>query len=337
MKTFLKLFVSTCIILILFLIWLSLPALKLFLQDDVLGWRGKPYAKAWFHVPILPRLHIQSFYVQNNNLGFRDDTILLRKTKRRILLLGDSMMWGLGVQNPEMASEILQKKFLENKVEVVNMTMNAYSTDQEYFVYEHIGEKYKPDHVILFFHPNDISGNMACRIYGSRKSRFIESHPALNLVSKNCPNIIASPEYPLHYLKHMDFVGFLRTYPPEYQSGIKTTQRIILRLYNDVKKSGARFSFVYVPFFAQVYDKEWEHSLRGLNLKENEMDRHKLQKLLQDFCEHHHIEFADMTAYFQKHSRKDYDFFNRFHGHWTKEGNMFAAKFIFENVVARHF
>lgn len=322
---------------VIFFLWMTIPALRLYQKDDFLGWKGQPHKKGWMHIPALTRLTIQSFYVENNNLGFRDDDVKIKKTKPRVLLLGDSMLWGLGVGNKNMAAEILEKKFFHGKTEVLNMAMNAYSTDQELLVYESAGRKYKPDVVVLFFYANDIAGNMSAFFYKDKKPRFAWEKGKLIFfpTGKNIKEIPPSANVKLDYRKDIDFAGFLKEYPPEIQYGTALTQHIILKLRDEVTSSGAKFLLVYVPHFTQIYNDEWTHTLLRMRIKESNMDRFKPEHILHAFCEEHHIAFSDMTPFFQKQSRKDYDFYNRYHGHWNKKGNKLAAKIIYDALVPR--
>ncbi len=336
-KRFLKGSAVLVALIVIFFLWFTIPALRLYQNDALLGWKGRPHKKGWMHIPALARFQIQSFYVENNNLGFRDEDVALKKTKPRVLILGDSMLWGLGVNNEDMASEILEHNFFHGKVEVINMAMNAYSTDQEALVYENIGGKYKPDVVTLFFYANDISGNMSAFFYKDKKPRFVWDKGKLIFfrTGQNMKEIPVSAGAKLDYRKDIDFAGFLKKYPEEIQYGMALTQHIILKLRDEVTASGAKFILVYAPHFTQIYNNEWTHTLLRMHVKESDMDRFKLENTLRIFFSQNHVAFADMTPLFQKQSRQDYDFYNRFHGHWNKKGNALAAKIIYDALVPR--
>lgn len=329
-----KIFVIALLCLLFCFLWLTVPALRIYKSDERLGWTGMPNVTTRMHVPVLPRLTVQSFTVRTNNLGFRDDDVRAKKTKQRVLILGDSLLWGLGVDNKNMASEILEKKLFRGKTEVINMAMNAYSTDQEFLVFSSAGKKYKPDNVFLFFYPNDVLGNLCSVFYRSKKPKFVMDEGKLQLI----PAELAGKDDPdsrnvaLNCKKDEDFTGFLKTYPAEYERGVRLTEEIILRLFREVSATGARFFLFYAPHFAQIYDSEWKHSVDAMHVPDAGMERYKLQNILRAFCRRNGIAFVDMTPVFQKRSRAEYDFFNRYHGHWNEKGNALAAEIMYSAI-----
>ncbi len=328
-----KVFVIALLCLLFCFLWITVPALRVYQSDEKLGWTGRPNVATRMHIPVLPRFTVQSFTVRTNNLGFRDDDVQATKTKRRVLILGDSLLWGLGVDNKNMASEILEKKLFHGKTEVINMAMNAYSTDQEFLVFSSSGKKYKPDNVFLFFYPNDVLGNLCSVFYRSKKPAFALEEGMLKLIlPEDSEKVVSLRGAALDCKKDEDFTGFLKTYPAEYERGMRLTEKIILRLSRDVSASGARFFLFYVPHFAQVYDSEWKHSVGALHVASENMERYRLQNILRAFCRKNRIAFVDMTPVFQKRSRAEYEFFNRYHGHWNKKGNALAAEIMYSAI-----
>jgi lysophospholipase L1-like esterase len=99
-----------------------------------------------------------------NRLGFRDREFTVEKPKdtRRILFLGDSVVFGLGIRDEETLPKRLEAKFLENgrKAEVMNMGVCGYEAEQEIEFFKEAGRKLSPDLVIVGFTLND-------NIYGS--------------------------------------------------------------------------------------------------------------------------------------------------------------------------
>jgi lysophospholipase L1-like esterase len=94
-----------------------------------------------------------------NDLGQRGARIPEAKTAgtSRILALGDSFMWGYGVENEEMLSERLTR--LLPSTEVVNLAASGYSTVQELVRFEAEGVTYAPDLALLAFTWNDLGDN----------------------------------------------------------------------------------------------------------------------------------------------------------------------------------
>jgi lysophospholipase L1-like esterase len=108
-------------------------------------------------------------HIHTNSLGFRDSDIQIPKPEDvfRILVLGDSVTFGLGVKEekvfPEILEEMLNRKSKVGGVrfEVVNAGIPGYGTAQEILQYQLYRQQLNPDMVILaFFVSNDLLDNL---------------------------------------------------------------------------------------------------------------------------------------------------------------------------------
>jgi hypothetical protein len=99
--------------------------------------------------------------VTTNSEGFRDDDYSLEKQPHavRIVGIGDSVMFGLGVPQGSDYLSILERKlnmqFAHKEFEIINMAVPGYNTVQEVETLKEKGLKYRPDIVILGFITND--------------------------------------------------------------------------------------------------------------------------------------------------------------------------------------
>jgi lysophospholipase L1-like esterase len=132
---------------------------KFWQYDSRYGWSHNPGASGAFET-----FGIQTF-VKINSKGFRGPAIDYTRApnKRRVLVLGDSYVWGYGVNEDEVFTELLRKAMPE--VEVVNMGVSGYSTDQELLLYRDEGYKYKADLVTIVLTENDPLGNLLTQHY----------------------------------------------------------------------------------------------------------------------------------------------------------------------------
>ena len=142
-----------------------------YLFDELLGWRNIPN----FQATTLGRpLNI-------NSKGLRDRDYPHEKPAGtfRILVLGDSMTWGLGVADDEMFTEVLERRFAEDgaKVEVINTGVSGWGTDQQYLFLQREGLKYQPDLVLLnFYLVNDPTDNVSTVRYWMGKPCFFNGN-----------------------------------------------------------------------------------------------------------------------------------------------------------------
>src|SRR3989344_8852946 len=128
--------------------------------DETLGWKLKPNYEGVF---------FSSEYntnIKNNAQGMRmNNDVEIKKSKKRIVFLGDSYVWGHGVNEEQRMSNVLQNELSD--FEVLNFGVNGYSTDQYYLLLNKTVLDYNPDLVIIGFYANDLedAGNSIMQGY----------------------------------------------------------------------------------------------------------------------------------------------------------------------------
>lgn len=102
--------------------------------------------------------------VKINSSGMREETDYPESPEPntlRIIGIGDSGMFGWNTMQGECYLDVLEKNLakqnLASKVEVLNMAVPGYNTEQEVEILELRGLKYKPDIVIVGWCDNDFS------------------------------------------------------------------------------------------------------------------------------------------------------------------------------------
>jgi lysophospholipase L1-like esterase len=107
--------------------------------DPTLGWKNR---KSVYGTLASSRIHI-------NNEGFRGSPVYFgHKTKKRVLILGDSIAFGYGVTDNETFSEILNRD-VALQMDVINCGVLGYGPDQELLLYKKYFKKINPDVIIL--------------------------------------------------------------------------------------------------------------------------------------------------------------------------------------------
>ncbi len=93
--------------------------------------------------------------------GLRDVTrpVETREGLRRIVILGDSVTYGHGLEPGEAFPQILERSLRASgrDVDVFNMGLPGWSTRQERLAYERIARRYKPNAVVLAVCLNDLA------------------------------------------------------------------------------------------------------------------------------------------------------------------------------------
>ena len=106
--------------------------------------------------------HVRTEYdvpFEINQLGFRGPLPdLANESKPRVLVVGDSQTFGLGVPNGETFCDRLREKL--GDVELINAGSNGYGTREQLAVIHHLGEAWRPDLILLVCFWNDLEDNI---------------------------------------------------------------------------------------------------------------------------------------------------------------------------------
>lgn len=127
--------------------------------------------------------------VVTNSMGLRNPEIPdgPRRGGRRILVLGDSVSFGYGVDEGESWPRVLERLLEEKRgeggapVEVVNAGVLGYGTYQEAETLREFGPRLVPDLVLLQFYPNDPLENYTYRPL-SRIERLLPRSAVYNVL-----------------------------------------------------------------------------------------------------------------------------------------------------------
>jgi len=140
---------------------------KFCMYDPNLGWAGRPNVAADF-----------SFFdcrhgVRQNKYGFRGTEYgFARTAKKRIAVLGDSFVWGFGVEDTDIFTSVMERES-NPPIEIINLGVSGYGTDQEYLLWRSLGVRFQPDEVLLAIVPeNDLWNNVVNVAYGYPKPVF---------------------------------------------------------------------------------------------------------------------------------------------------------------------
>jgi hypothetical protein len=114
--------------------------------------------------------------VRINELGMRDRPVPQVKPagERRVLVLGDSVPFGVGVEDDETIPRRLEVELNAGsegsglRYRTLNMGVPSYNTEQELIQLSTLGGQLDPDLVVLLFSTNDIEPKMW--VYDKRKS-----------------------------------------------------------------------------------------------------------------------------------------------------------------------
>jgi hypothetical protein len=103
-------------------------------------------------------------HFETNSFGMRDDReFLLKKPPevRRVVGIGDSVMFGWGVSQEDsylkVVEKTLQSESLDTHFETLNFAVPGYNTAMEVATYEDVARRFSPDVLVLHFVDNDLA------------------------------------------------------------------------------------------------------------------------------------------------------------------------------------
>jgi hypothetical protein len=172
---------------------------RLFDIDESLGWKLKAgkqvnHRSTYFEVDYT-----------TNGFGFRDRPRQLDKGTYRILLYGDSQVFGWGVAANSRFSNLLEPELPSG--ELWNMAVPAYGLDQQILSYKINGAALEANEVVFFVSSNTLYRSHHNYMYGKHKPVFSEDQdgalhflPPKNVTRTRLFYEILSPLYFPHFI-----------------------------------------------------------------------------------------------------------------------------------------
>ena len=207
--------------------------------DEELGWTNFP-----------SKVTVQNNVTYTtNSMGFRSKEIDPKREK--IIIAGDSLVFGLGVQDNETAAFYLGQKYPE--MQVLNLGVAGYGIGQYYIQLKQYLSKIKPKLVgLVICVGNDIKNTQNDTSYGYSKPLFIIENGKLKThkakISRfSCPNLFSTS----WWLQKNPFSSLKDKYCSSNNLDTDYTRRVILRLLSEidvlVKSHGAKMFLVLWP------------------------------------------------------------------------------------------
>ena len=276
----------------------------LIVKDDLLGFKQASNFTAR-HVNTNSGFSVT---ITTNSLGLRSREVEKEKTKRRVLVLGDSVVWGFGVEDNETFPSILNDE--TEGFEFINAALSDYSTKQELDYLRRDGIKLKPDVVMLgFFVGNDFvdnlvrSGNASIRVESSwfkGLKRWVRKNiKTYEFVMRRLRGIYSVRLFLIKtgLANNEDFYQYriyIKDYDNDVNEAINITFDYIREMNSLTKRNNITFVMLLIPPKYQIYDKEWQAALEYNRFKEDEVERMKPTIILKDFCRKNNIEYIDL-------------------------------------------
>ncbi len=264
--------------------------------------------------------------LSSNSLGFRSGEI--DQNKNQIIILGDSVAWGFGVNDTETLPYQLDKIVSPLGYQVSNLAVSGYGIDQYYlFLKKHLDKfnKLKILVLVICTH-NDLASTGSNFCYGKRKPLFIKKEGDLILtnsnIKKHCLRNLFSNSYFLgNYLPYGGTVGkFLSLVAGDKllnENEAKEVSNLLFqKIYELVLSHNAKLLVVLSPAKTDFIEKS--DSLKWFE--------YVFKNVKQDG-----LSFLDYIEILKNNQRELGNIYLD-NGHFTKTGNLLLAKTIYKSL-----
>jgi hypothetical protein len=119
-------------------------------HDPQLGWVHQKHKRA------VLKIDYGEIELQTNSLGLRGTREYAKERPegvQRVVVLGDSFVFGWGVKDSETFTAQLEGR--KAGLEVMNLGVPGYGIDQIYLTYKNMGREFRPDYVFIGIFPED--------------------------------------------------------------------------------------------------------------------------------------------------------------------------------------
>jgi hypothetical protein len=283
------------------------------------------------------------YLVHQNQFGLRaPDDMQLKKTsgRKRVLVLGDSYVWGVGASQEELFAA---PEVHGTNDDLINCGVSGYGTDQEYLFYLLKGQKFDVDQVVVAFTLyNDVANNLAPKQYSYLKPYFTlnggqlvlhNDHVRYSRVDSFSRNL--NRECRVWNIADQGFHGLINTLlrKPNKQletdvvvsdadrEGIELTLAILKKLKEAVAARHAEFYVVFIPYKPRV-----ENHLPG---------NHPFAPLIAAGLTQMGVSYREPYPEFLKSAMAGVDPFNPVDNHFNAAGHALFAKFVTDTDLAR--
>lgn len=280
-----------------------------------------------------------SVEITTNSIGVRDRDYSAQKPEGtfRILMLGDSHTLGWGVNLEESFTKVLEHSLIRNSdsfpYQVINCGMYGYGTAHQYQFLKKTGYNLKPDMVIIamdFLHDIRVNNDgyfyfegedlvRSAKTCFAQKSRSVTRYIPLSSYLRGHSHLFRYTGVSLQRLRSKLFDNAkagTNTGGDEEIDSLKDTQRIFIKVKQELQSRGIEFRVVILPEFNSIYQTPRSNPLFF-----------PLLNSFQEFLTKERINYLSLQNSFERHPSLSTLTFKYSH-HFTPKGHQFIAEQI---------
>ncbi len=314
-------------------------------------WAAVP-EKVWTeHHPILGWYHIRNHRavletnelrveLHTNSAGFRGRREYTKERVpgvKRILFLGDSFVFGFGVEDSQVFTARVESE--KPDYELINLGVAGYGIDQIYLSYRELGREYQSDYVFIgIFYEDFWRATRAFADSGHAKPYFMltkEGELELKNVPVPLPYTLKENQFPITFERNVlenilensrvylavrkgliKLARNLRLIDPDMTPEWRLGRAILKQLLREIRNDGAEAIFFIMP------SEYWATNKKPTSLARS----------LHRFSEKEQVRMLDTTPYFFKAVQTEgiERYFIPGDGHWSAEGHRIASLLVID-------
>jgi lysophospholipase L1-like esterase len=303
------------------------------------------------------------FAPKTNSLAMIDKERTLAKPagSKRIAMLGDSFIAGLGVKPEDRVNQVMEK-LLPSGWEALNFGVPGFGTTQELILLRERVLGFSPDVVVVVIYIgndfDDIMGTLDWFDVYSRARPIARLDPSGSLVWTNIPVPKPRPgtektglRYKIHcllqashlynfldsqmiYLKsRVELVSEVRLCKIRYSAETATAYSLMARLIAELKSlseaGGTKFGVVIAPTIVQVYgEARWGPIRNAFKLPADEYDLSLPDTKIKEACKSANCPVLDLMPALKSAFLKGTEPFYPLNRHWNADGHRLVAEEI---------
>ncbi|MBL8149193.1 MAG: SGNH/GDSL hydrolase family protein [Blastocatellia bacterium] len=307
--------------------------------------------------------------VKTNSLGMRERELTESLDGLRILTLGDSFVFGLGVNREETFHTSLEERMkaaLSKPVEVLNSGVPGYGTAQQLETLKDLAPKLTPNLVLVCFYVgNDLIDNLHTLDSGITSERVIDGvfvsakryhikDDELDIQNSQNRSLIMQLLYSTYTYNYLDMkvsglkgqlglkpqtktlyksiYKFHRKVDSEQEQRVyKYTRELLDEIKAVAAKQSTKVAIAIFPSQIQLRDDQLREQLEGFKLSADEVIVDKPNRRIVSIAEELKIPVIDLYKPFRQAGKKEY--YYEHDGHWTAEGHKFAADILYDFLL----
>lgn len=259
-----------------------------------------------------------NFSFQTNSMGFRSPLAFGNFSNIKVMLLGDSMMFGWGLKETETIGANLQKKNQDSSLKVFNYAVPGTNTIHALNIGRNFSDSLNPSHIILsIFTGNDILPNYYSQV--NDQGQFSISEPLVNQLKQLIKNEM-SPAWWSYFgrVVHYRILHLRMRYKLSQMTQVlQKTLKQLLIFQENCQSKGRKFHVLLIP--PRQYDaNSWVFGSSFLE---------ELHQSISDSCIAQGISILDLKEAFSEAGNKG-DYYFPEDGHLNERGSKKAAELI---------